>query len=53
MPELKSLKKYLLAYRNLGIFYENEVNRILRDIGGRGSARFLYRDRRIHSARRF
>lgn len=30
--ELKSLKEYLLAYRNLGIFYENAVNRILRDI---------------------
>jgi 7-cyano-7-deazaguanine reductase len=30
--ELKSLKLYLLAYRNLGIFYENAVNRILRDI---------------------
>src|SRR4030066_2328001 len=30
--ELKSLKTYLLAYRNLGIFYENAVNRILRDI---------------------
>ena len=30
--ELKSLKMYLLAYRNLGIFYENAVNRILRDI---------------------
>jgi len=30
--ELKALKKYLLAYRNLGIFYENAVNRILRDI---------------------
>jgi 7-cyano-7-deazaguanine reductase len=23
---------YLLAYRDLGIFYENAVNRILRDI---------------------
>jgi 7-cyano-7-deazaguanine reductase len=23
---------YLLAYRNLGIFYENVVNRFLRDI---------------------
>lgn len=32
--ELKSLKLYLLAYRNLGIFYENAVNRILRDIVG-------------------
>jgi 7-cyano-7-deazaguanine reductase len=30
--ELKSLKLYLLAYRNLGIFYENSVNRILHDI---------------------
>ena len=30
--ELKSLKMYLLAFRNLGIFYENAVNRILRDV---------------------
>jgi len=30
--ELKSLKMYILAYRNLGIFYENAVNRILRDL---------------------
>jgi len=30
--ELKSLKMYLHAYRNLGIFYENAVNRILHDI---------------------
>ena len=29
--ELKSLKLYIVAYRNLGIFYENAVNRILRD----------------------
>ncbi len=29
--ELKSLKMYVLAYRDLGIFYENAVNRILRD----------------------
>lgn len=29
--ELKSFKTYLLAYRNLGIFYENAVNRILKD----------------------
>lgn len=29
--ELKSLKTYILAYRNLGIFYENAVNRILSD----------------------
>ena len=30
--ELKSLKLYILAYRNLGIFYENVVNRFLRDV---------------------
>ena len=29
--ELKSLKYYILAFRNLGIFYENAVNRILDD----------------------
>lgn len=29
--ELKSLKMYILAYRNLGIFYENAVNRIFQD----------------------
>ncbi len=30
--ELKSLKEYLLGYRNLGIFNENVVNRVLRDL---------------------
>jgi 7-cyano-7-deazaguanine reductase len=30
--ELKSLKLYLLEYRNLGIFYENVVNKVLADI---------------------
>jgi 7-cyano-7-deazaguanine reductase len=30
--ELKALKYYILGYRNLGIFYENAINRILRDI---------------------
>ena len=30
--ELKSHKMYLLAYRNLGIFQENVVNRVLRDV---------------------
>jgi 7-cyano-7-deazaguanine reductase len=29
--ELKSLREYFLAYRNLGIFYENAVNKILQD----------------------
>lgn len=30
--ELKSLKYYLLQYRNVGIFYEHVVNRILDDL---------------------
>jgi 7-cyano-7-deazaguanine reductase len=30
--ELKSLKMYALAYRSLGIFNENVVNRFLRDV---------------------
>ncbi|MEJ2110386.1 MAG: preQ(1) synthase [Acidobacteriota bacterium] len=30
--ELKSVKEYMNAYRNLGIFYENAVNKILRDM---------------------
>lgn len=30
--ELKSLKMYMLAYRNLGIFQENVVNRFLKDV---------------------
>ena len=30
--ELKSLKYYLLQYRNVGIFYESLVNRILNDL---------------------
>jgi 7-cyano-7-deazaguanine reductase len=30
--ELKSLKMYVLAYRDLGIFYENVINRFLRDV---------------------
>lgn len=30
--ELKSLKGYFLAYRDLGIFYENVVNRVLADL---------------------
>lgn len=30
--ELKSLKYYILAYRNLGVFYENAINRILDDV---------------------
>jgi len=30
--ELKSYKMYLLAYRDLGIFQENVVNRVLADV---------------------
>lgn len=30
--ELKSFKEYLQSYRSIGIFYENVVNRILRDV---------------------
>ena len=30
--ELKSFKEYLLAYRELGIFQENVVNRVLEDV---------------------
>ena len=30
--ELKSLKMHIHAYRNVGIFYENAVNKILQDI---------------------
>jgi 7-cyano-7-deazaguanine reductase len=30
--ELKSLKMYMLEYRNLGIFQENVVNRFLADV---------------------
>ena len=30
--ELKSLKEYLFAYRNLGIFQENIVNQVLDDV---------------------
>jgi len=30
--ELKSLKEYLICYRNLGIFQENIVNQMLEDV---------------------
>lgn len=33
--ELKSLKFYLLQYRNVGIFYEHVVNRIMDDLVSR------------------
>ncbi len=39
--ELKSLKLYLWSFRNDGIFYERVVNRILDDLVGAISPRFL------------
>jgi len=39
--ELKSLKYYILGYRNLGIFYENAVNRILDDAARACSPRWM------------
>ena len=50
--ELKSLKMYLLAYRNLGIFYENAVNKMLRDIVKATQSRMVRRQRRVHAPRR-
>ena len=32
--ELKSLKLYLQGYRNVGVFYEDVINRILDDLMG-------------------
>jgi 7-cyano-7-deazaguanine reductase len=39
--ELKSLKYYLLQYRNVGIFYESLVNRILDDLVSVLEPRFM------------
>ena len=50
--ELKSFKMYLLAYRNLGIFQENVVNRLLDDVVQAANARERHGDRRFHAARR-
>ena len=50
--ELKSLKMYTLAYRNLGIFQENVVNRMLADIVKAAKPHAAEVDRRIHAARR-
>ena len=50
--ELKALKMYLLAYRDLGIFYENAVNRMLAGHRGRDSPGLVRRARRIHPAGR-
>ena len=39
--ELKSLKYYLLQYRNVGVFYEHVVNRILEDLVSALHPRFM------------
>jgi 7-cyano-7-deazaguanine reductase len=39
--ELKSLKYYLMQYRNVGIFYEHVVNRILDDLVGALSPKWM------------
>ena len=49
--ELKSLKIYLQAFRNEGIFYENVTNRILRPGGGAPAAAHAARSR-VHPPRR-
>ena len=40
--ELKSFKLYIHAYRNLGIFYENAINRILKDFVAACKPRWAY-----------
>ena len=50
--ELKSLKLYMLAYRNLGIFYENVVNRVLKDIVETIKPVLGHGGRKVHAARR-
>ncbi len=39
--ELKSLKYYLIQYRNVGVFYEHVVNRILEDLVGALNPKFM------------
>ncbi len=50
--ELKSLKMYSLAYRNLGIFQENIVNRFVKDLVAACRPVSAHRDRRLPPARR-
>ena len=50
--ELKSLKMYTLAYRNLGIFQENMVNRMLADVVQVGPSGLRHAGGRFHAARR-
>lgn len=39
--ELKSFKEYLLFYRNLGIFHEHLVNKILEDLAKAAKPRWI------------
>jgi 7-cyano-7-deazaguanine reductase len=39
--ELKSLKLYLQSYRNVGVFYEDVVNRILDDLAAQLKPRWM------------
>ncbi len=50
--ELKSLKYYLLEFRNKGIFYESVTNQILDDLVGGLRAPPHDRGRRLHRPRR-
>ena len=50
--ELKSLKMYTLAYRNLGIFQENVVNRMLADVVKAAQPVSATLIGRVHAARR-
>ncbi len=50
--ELKSLKYYLLEFRNKGIFYEAVTNQILDDLVGGLRAQAHDRGRRLHRPRR-
>jgi 7-cyano-7-deazaguanine reductase len=39
--ELKAFKYYMMAYRNVGIFYENVVNRILTDLVAASQPKYM------------
>ncbi|MFH1782054.1 MAG: preQ(1) synthase [Candidatus Omnitrophota bacterium] len=40
--ELKSLKMYMLSFRNMGIFHEHVINRILDDLVKACKPRYVY-----------
>ncbi len=42
LPELKSLKMYLIAYRNFGIWHEHLANKILEDFKAAVEPRWVY-----------